>query len=750
MGKTPWTRQELDWFNAQIVPWLAARDGPRSHIPVDGIRPPDAFIASLVDSLFREFEQRRWSDETRHGFTTPQEYRADLLQKLRTLMNNRARGKVEKPHTSVPKMAKSTTARHLAMKEFNKAIRVRAAEMRAENSVIDSRTIWNHATTHVLKQMNEEDPAAITKIEQRAIAIREAASVNFAEQSEDVLLKLLELLPKRMLTTAVEWSRTTGATLYFAAMFDSKEHGLQFVDACSPDVEEYRMSKACEGFRHDFSEFVCKHLGVSMSKTPENASPQVYPDRLKDYKPCLPALDSLPNQKVELLKDLLRMYFNQLWKWQGGHGATPFKLIAEDCLTGHWSFLERHRVPEAITLLQDPSRMLAAELTMWYRYIECGQTGELPPGNSFQFARLTKADHSVVAQYSGTCNQRHPRSRLQWDGEQLLFARKIESLVNPGSTAASWNGLPVARLVKTYEPFSHRQREEISGYSSPECNLVALVGLVEEIEGLAPVHESDQPKSILNAHLPGDLNAIDIDIMFQRAWPHVSFFDEAHEDHAQYTTTTLHYWLKTSHAMRHLLSNTWLGGPAGCRWIVALIFYLVKAMTLVDQRTEAPENIAAVFSESVQQRHWRSIKSIVNWLTSEWRATCASLKTTFDARAQAWKEQVKFVMESDKMLRAGILVAGAPIVQARHYALPIELADLHECYKAITDGSPEVATRDTPQPRATPPPRGRRPVQSPSAELIELPEFGSDVSADNEASPSQESGMDRVDRGSSY
>ncbi|KAG9080676.1 hypothetical protein FRC06_006290 [Ceratobasidium sp. 370] len=131
---------------------------------------------------------------------------------------------------AVPKMVKSTTARQLAMKEFNQAIQARAAEMRAENSIVNSRTIWNLAKMAVLKQMQENDPSAIARIQQKAIAIRDAASLNFAEQDEDVLKKLLDILPKRVLTTALEWSCTTGTSLYFAAIYDTKDDGLQFVE----------------------------------------------------------------------------------------------------------------------------------------------------------------------------------------------------------------------------------------------------------------------------------------------------------------------------------------------------------------------------------------------------------------------------------------------------------------------------------------------------------------------------------------
>ncbi|KAG9091849.1 hypothetical protein FRC06_000353 [Ceratobasidium sp. 370] len=240
MGKTPWTPQELAWLDARVAEWIKVRDGLLRHVQVNGVRPPLAFIHSLVDNFLGKFEQRSWSAETSHGFSTREEYRAFLIEKFRTLMNNRAREQVAaKTHTAVPKMAKSTTARQLTMKEFNQAIRARATEMRAENSVVDSRTIWNFTTTAVLKQMQENDPSAIARIQQKAIAIRDAASLNFAEQDEDVLKKLLDILPKRMLTTALEWSRTTGTSLYFAAIYDTKDDGLQFVDACSPDIQRY-------------------------------------------------------------------------------------------------------------------------------------------------------------------------------------------------------------------------------------------------------------------------------------------------------------------------------------------------------------------------------------------------------------------------------------------------------------------------------------------------------------------------------
>ncbi|KAG9091848.1 hypothetical protein FRC06_000352, partial [Ceratobasidium sp. 370] len=290
-------------------------------------------------------------------------------------------------------------------------------------------------------------------------------------------------------------------------------------------------------------------------------------------------------------------------------------------------------------MLQDPSRMLAAELTMWYEYIERGQTGDLSPANVFQFALLTKADHSTIARYSTLCNQCHPRSRLEWDGEQLLYARKVEASVDVGSNTSSWNGLPVARLVQTYEPFTRRQRQQMTEFSTSECNLDALVDLVEQIERLGPAHENDHIHRTINPHLPGDLNTVDIDILFQRIWPHLSFFDQDHDDHPQYATITLLYWLKTSSSLKHLPSNTWVGGPGGCRWLVALIFHLVKALTLIDRRTDAPEDLPAIFSEGLQQRHWHYMKAILEWLTSEWQATCSTLRATFHARSQAWKEQ---------------------------------------------------------------------------------------------------------------
>ncbi|KAG9083151.1 hypothetical protein FS749_006260 [Ceratobasidium sp. UAMH 11750] len=279
---------------------------------------------------------------------------------------------------------------------------------------------------------------------------------------------------------------------------------------------------------------------------------------------------------------------------------------------------------------------------------------------------------------------------------------------------------------------SRRQRQQMTEFSTPEYNLDALVDLVEQIERLGPAHENDRTNATINPHLPGDLNAADIDTLFQRIWPHMSFFNETHDDHPQYASITLLYWLKSSSAFKHLPNNTWVGGPAGCRWIVVLIFHLVKAMTLIDRRTDAPDNLPAIFSQGLQQRHWHYIKAMLEWLNSEWQSTCSTLRVSFDAHSRAWKDQVKFIMESQKILRHGVLVAGAPVIRAAHYALPIELADLHECYKAIAENSQETAEQASAPPAAQP--RERRSRGSPSAECITLPELGSDISRSHSSS----------------
>ncbi|KAG9126224.1 hypothetical protein FRC07_004379 [Ceratobasidium sp. 392] len=712
MGKSPWTKPELKWFDERIPDWTLVRDGPGCNIPVNGVRPPDAWISRLVQNFLDEFDTRKWSNDSQHNFNTPQEYHSYLNHKLRQLMNNRARKAGGKCVAEVPKMNKHTTARHLVMQDFKDPIKIKAAELRAENSVLDSRTVWNYATTAVLNQLREDDPAAVAEIEARALALREASNRNYAEQDSEVLQTLLHVLPKRMLTTALEWGRTTGASIYIAAMYDTQENGIQFVDACSDDIEEYRYSKACEGFRHDFSQHVCKTL-----------------------------------------------------EWQGGHGPAPYSAISQDCQSGIYQFIERQQLPDRCSF-QDPSRMLAGELQAWYQHIEQGQQGNIVPERIFQFARVMTSDNRTAALYTGLCVHRHPGSRLEWTADQVLYAQKVESTANQSISAISWLGLPVARVLQTYQPFTRRQRESIKEFSSVEHDIESLADLVERLDQLGASHDSDHSQSLPNLHLPGNFHITDMNVLFEREWPHDSFWQESHDDHPQYATTTLLYWLKSCLSFKHLASNTWLGGPGGARWLVALLFHLVRALTLVDRRKDIPRQISNVFSDSLQQRHWHMINTAIVWLKSELLTTCDALRTTFDVRAQAWKEQVKHVIESHRIIHPGTLVAGVPIVRAKHNALPIEDSDLHACYLEITRApierslasaapelpDPPVASlpRDTPEQQdATSPHESRQagnarsgtrnassssraPASgSPSAEVIDLPDFASDVSRES-------------------
>ncbi|KAG8702207.1 hypothetical protein FRC08_003630 [Ceratobasidium sp. 394] len=119
------------------------------------------------------------------------------------------------------------------MKTCNADIRERAAAIRAEDSDMNTRTAWNFATTQVLAELKESDPAAVERLQKQAKDIREMNSRNWAEHDPETLREVMRSFEKRLLTTVREWGRTTGAAIYVAAMFDTEDTGLKFVEYVS-------------------------------------------------------------------------------------------------------------------------------------------------------------------------------------------------------------------------------------------------------------------------------------------------------------------------------------------------------------------------------------------------------------------------------------------------------------------------------------------------------------------------------------
>ncbi|KAG8727854.1 hypothetical protein FRC10_005568, partial [Ceratobasidium sp. 414] len=234
--------------------------------------------------------------------------------------------------------------------------------------------------------------------------------------------------------------------------------------------------------------------------------------------------------------------------------------------------------------------MVSMELREWYKGILCD------PMN-FQFAKVTKANGVILKTYSSTCTRRHPASRLAWPPEAIMFARKMEEAQAKGSSAVeSWKRLPVARTIGIYQPFTDAQKKIIDVYSSAEHDLNGLVDLAQQLECLGAAHITDTEHSATNPHLPADLETADISQIFDRLWPHESFFDMNCNSHPDHALSTLINWLMTTAQLRHLPSNTWLAGPGGSRWVIAILLHLVRALTSLDNRSSVPDTIVQLFS----------------------------------------------------------------------------------------------------------------------------------------------------------
>ncbi|KAG8730760.1 hypothetical protein FRC10_002370 [Ceratobasidium sp. 414] len=366
--------------------------------------------------------------------------------------------------------------------------------------------------------------------------------------------------------------------------------------------------------------------------------------------------------------------------------------------------------------------MVGLEVREWYKKIQGGSDPRV------YFAKVTKADGSVLCHYTGPCLRRHPKSRLEWSANAILFARKVEerqSAVVPRCEA--WGNLPVARSFGTFVPFTDQQKKTMRDYSSDEHDLHGLADLCAEQENLGAAHQTDSTDAARNAHVPPDLWNGSLDDLFDRVWPNTLLFNIRDDSHPEYAMITLVHWIKTNMRMHHLKSGTWLGGPAGARWIVALLFHLVRALTHLDKKRAVPPEIARYYSAEAHEQHWHMVNVTIKWLRAEMESTCDRLRETYCDRAEAWKEQVKCVYLAEHPFPHGAVVRGVPLARAETYAVPVDDAALHSCYQHVLQVAPALAPQE----------HHASILVEHSSENITVPDFNSSISAPSASEPSE-------------
>ncbi|KAG9085746.1 hypothetical protein FS749_004137 [Ceratobasidium sp. UAMH 11750] len=220
--------------------------------------------------------------------------------------------------------------------------------------------------------------------------------------------------------------------------------------------------------------------------------------------------------------------------------------------------------------------------------------------------------------------------------------------------------------------------------------------------------------------------------IFDRLWPHIVFFDILHQGHPQYAMATLINWLKTDRRMYHADSNTWLGGPAGCQWIVVILFHIVRALTNLDRKSRVPHEIAKHYSAESHKMHWHSVRSAIIWLNAELRASCETLRNTFSDRADVWKAHVLAAYHGGAASRAGAVVDSVPLVRGETFAVPSDDADLHACYEAVQQMMSNGGLA------------GQQQIASPedSHENITIPEMNSTLSSERSQARSESRASD--------
>ncbi|KAF8595325.1 hypothetical protein BDV93DRAFT_515073 [Ceratobasidium sp. AG-I] len=485
-----------------------------------------------------------------------------------------------------------------------------------------------------VETMRTENPEELARLHAVAAQQRASKSLDFTERTEEDLDKLLRRMPKELIQQIKEWTRTTGAVFYTIALFElPKRPGLQTVEALSTSISGFTQSSNGDKARELLIDWVVDELGASLSRSPDAAQPTVFPDKYNDSRPVMPEVVNILKITKGVLTTWIRDFLNSLWQWQGAPNGVPWKRICAD--TGY-TFAEAHRLPVDLAAIPNHSSMDIDACRVWYNHLR------LSGPQRFQFRRVETDSGGLVASYDSLCLERHPRSPLEWEAGAKVYARHVDRQRNPATNARAWKGLPTARFEGLYIAIDETNMGHLLSLDKPNISLSNLGVQINKYEQHGPAHMEDTalPVDTINAHFPANFSDTVFENTVANRWAHAAFFDEDHEEHDAYALATLTHWIKHSTKFRHIPSGTWLGGPDGLRWVLAVLACLVTSLSCVDRRIQVPVDIQAVHSESFQTRAWNQITALTNWLDRSIQNSVDTLTQTLPQRQDAWKEAV--------------------------------------------------------------------------------------------------------------
>ncbi|KAG9123281.1 hypothetical protein FRC07_015151 [Ceratobasidium sp. 392] len=506
---------------------------------------PDPFYGKLCEDFYENFTYR---DPKRHpGWTfTPEQQALAMNKEERSRLRRRIVKKLQKvrDRNKGSKRTSLATATDVESSDEDEPAPAASRSVHeqgeaAENSkrastALDDIAIDLTADLHTAPELDGfdlayyESDAGEQVLNDMMDELTEMGPASWAQVNEKQLQHRQARLPSILHQILGILGRATGAEIHLDALW----HDGRNMQTCSASTERLSAfadsEKACEG-RSNFLAFVREHLE----------------------------------------RQILKLFFEYLWVWQGGCLPILWERLERDGLDKSFSLIQEFRLPAGIRCLRNPDQWDQNETNIWATAL---RNASIPAGSRFQFLRPRPGvvDHE-------TRMSMHPESHLVYQPESLLYVRRL--MAGKAAYETKWEGLPVIP-TSLYKPLTETQLTEAKAAAIGHKQLADLLNYLPDYETYGPYQATrkDWTKAASAcAHLKSEppSPAAGIEYLVHSADNNGSQLPTA------FFNSTDHRWdlgsclkLVTGGMFLHARTGTYMAGPYGFKWIVLLLVHL--------------------------------------------------------------------------------------------------------------------------------------------------------------------------------
>ncbi|QRV88405.1 glycoside hydrolase family 15 protein [Ceratobasidium sp. AG-Ba] len=674
-------------FLRQFIPeWIAAQGlQQKKKLSKGEISERNRLVRRVIEQFYVKFPKRDSYQTDDNSLTYDADTRELFPKRLRDWFTNHSNPKGSSTTVKIKTTRSTINARTLAMQKYATEIGAIAQRIRSENSSLSSMGARNAATTEFLNMLQKNQPNDYAKLEDLAEKIRSQGNIDYAEQSQEALEQMIYLFPAKVNTQVEEWGRTVPAhILCIIAMVPPGQSGLSTWTSTSKMIQPLQRSAKFDALRDNFLQVLEDGFGQAVPGRISTAQKAVHPDPAGTSRPMMPLVDNVKNVKRITLREWLRVYFNYLWRWQGGKGSVPWSRLKAKLQ----HYVDTNRLPPGVTNLRDPHHMLRAELEELYTHITAGQLGKLPQSKVFQFLRVDNPDSDMPLLYETLCCVKLASSTVRYAPEEKLYSIRVGGGQDDAGSQSSWNGLPLLRLYEPYRPFDPDTQLKLEKAHCSERPFGTIIKLLKEMELLGPVHTIDpDPAERLNAHFPANFLDEDIRSFLGTQLLPAAFFDVTHSDHEDFSFAALILYLRSPNRFIHSRSGTARGGPKGIRWVVAVAARIHTTLSIARYPDRLHDDLRAVINPMNLEQAVLQLQRLCRWLIEQLRGTITILRKTADQRGKAWKQAVVSAHLKNKVFEVPSEEYFGPLITS---GVPCDPRMLASHYERIMEENPDI------------------------------------------------------------